>query len=473
MKRRVVSSRSGRLALAAGCLSALVLSGVARPDGAAASSVGRGFVATAEASGMYVRYGIPGFLVVENYIDGGGPVSQAVLGSDGTAQSFASLPYPGPTAIGYPGLAALVTGSAPPGYPFYASASNPVQPKQTVNDPSGAYSLSAEAGDSSSVSDAHFSPAGKPEQSAPSTQTRSNVTVDGDKVTATAASLGQGIVAGPLTIGSVRSTSTTTYQKGADKPVTRTELRVQGGKVNDTTFSFGPEGLQVAQQGVPVPAGTGLQSLNQALAPSGLSIHLAEATALESGAAAGALEIVDTAPVPAAGQGTLRIRFGGASSMISLGAVEGAAAADTGSAAGPGSGGGGYTYPGQSASEQAGPAPSPSAVTEPVAAEPAYGAATAGPVGEPAPSGAALTAGSEAVGAAAPPGEPAGPGAEPSMAGVALGTAPRSLPSAPASVELYSLRSPSYLAGLLGVAVLLIGGATVWLGAHRRKTWTA
>jgi hypothetical protein len=464
------------LALATTCLSVVVLSGAAWPGGAAASSVGRGFVATAEASGMYVRYGIPGFLVVENFIDGGGPVSQAVLGSDGTSQSFASLPYPGPTAIGYPGLAALVTGSAPPGYPFYASASNPVQPKQAVSDPFGAYSLSAEAGDTRSTSDARFSPTGKPEESAPSTQSLSNVTVDGDKVVSTAVSLGHGIVAGPLTIGTVRSSSTTTYQKGADSPVTQTELRVQGGKVNDMTFSFGPEGLQVAQQGVPVPAGTGLQSLNQALAPSGLSIHFAEATTREGGAAAGALEIVDTAPVPGAGQGTLRIRFGGASSMISLGAVEGAATADTGSASDSGSDGGGYTYPGQSSSEQAAAAQSPSAVTPPAAPDSALTPTTDGLFAPPAPSGAEFTAGSGSSDAVAAPSEVPGPVAEPSVASVALGSAPRSLPSASAAsavAELYSLRSPSYLAGLLGVAVLLIGGMVVWLGALRRKSWTA
>ncbi|MGH2652364.1 MAG: hypothetical protein ACRDHK_14270, partial [Actinomycetota bacterium] len=214
-----------------------LLAGIGLPNGASAGSLDRGFIATAEASGMYLRYGIPGFLVVENFIDGGGPVSQALLGSDGTSQSFASLPYPGPTAIGYPGLAALVLGSAPPGYPFYASASNPVQPEQTVSDPSGSYSLDALATEGASSGDARFAPGGDPEQAASATQARSDVVVEGEKVTARAVSLARGVVAGPLTFGTVRSTSATTYEKGADEPVTKTELSVEGGKVGDMSFS--------------------------------------------------------------------------------------------------------------------------------------------------------------------------------------------------------------------------------------------
>jgi hypothetical protein len=460
------------VAVAGTCLSAVVLAGAARPDWAAANPISRGFVATADASGMYVRYGIPGFLVVENFVDGGGPVSQAMLGSDGTSESFASLPYPGPTAIGYPGLAALVLGSAPPGYPFYASASNPVQPEQAVSDPSGAYSLSATATDSQSASDAHVSPVGKPEEAAPSTQSQSSVTVDGDKVTATAASLGKGLVAGPLSIASVRSRSTTTYQTGADTPVTQTELQVEGGKVNDMTFSFGPTGLQVAQQGVPVPAGTGLQSLNQALAPSGLSIHFAESTELAGGAAAAAFEIIHSAPVPGAGTGTLRIRFGGASSMISLGAAEGAGSTD---AAQPesGSSGGGYTYPDQSSPGNT--APSAASAAEATAATSngdAFG--PAGPLTAPGPSGTDFTAGSGLNGAATPAGEPPAPTAEASVPEAALSTALPPLPGAvPASAELFSLRSPSYLVGLLGMTVLLLGGTVVGILIRRRQPWTA
>ena len=62
------------------------------------------------------------FLAVENYIDGGGPVSQSTFSSAGSSQAFASLPYPGSTAVSGPGLLTGITGLPIPPYPFYAGA---------------------------------------------------------------------------------------------------------------------------------------------------------------------------------------------------------------------------------------------------------------------------------------------------------------------------------------------------------------
>lgn len=476
---RHCSQRPARkLALAGICLSTL-LAGIGLPNGASAGSLDRGFIATAEASGMYLRYGIPGFLVVENFIDGGGPVSQALLGSDGTSQSFASLPYPGPTAIGYPGLAALVLGSAPPGYPFYASASNPVQPEQTVSDPSGSYSLDALADDSASSGDARFAPGGDPEQAASATQARSDVVVEGEKVSATAVSLARGVVAGPLTLGTVRSTSVTTYEKGADKPVTKTELSVEGGKVGDMSFSFGREGLQVAQQGVPIPAASGLQALNQALEPAALSIHFAESRPLEGGAVAGALEIVNSAPVPGAGTGTFRVRFGGSMSFISLGAREGdpfeeetpsTSASDSSTSPSDAPAPDTEPFPSSTGALPASPtsdatgtfiAPAPAAVFE--SGFGFAGSTGAGPVG-----GVGVgfddATGEQAVAETV--------GALSSTPAPAAGTH-RAQPAA-ATAQLFSLDSTSYISALLGLAALLAGGVALWsVVIRKRSQWTA
>jgi hypothetical protein len=77
-------------------------------------------------------------------------------------------------------------------------------------------------------------------------------------------------------------------------------------------FSFGREGFQFAQNGIPLPAGEGLGALNQALAPAGLTIHFDESSPLAGGGVAAAFEITSVAEVPSAGQGTFTIRFGGA-----------------------------------------------------------------------------------------------------------------------------------------------------------------
>src|SRR6266540_7172099 len=123
---------------------ALVVVGLATPAHGATGPAG--FVAVASASGGRMTFTVPDFAVVEDVIDGGGPVAQAVLDA-GTAVSFASLPYPGDNAIAFPGLFNAATGQdLPAGYPFYVRASHPTVPEQQLADPSGSYALDARAG---------------------------------------------------------------------------------------------------------------------------------------------------------------------------------------------------------------------------------------------------------------------------------------------------------------------------------------
>ena len=68
-------------------------------------------------------------------------MSQSTFSSVGSSQAFASLPYPGSTAVSGPGLLTGITGLPIPPYPFYAGASHPTQPQQEVTDPSGGYDL--------------------------------------------------------------------------------------------------------------------------------------------------------------------------------------------------------------------------------------------------------------------------------------------------------------------------------------------
>jgi hypothetical protein len=268
---------------------------------------------------MYAQYGIRGFQIVENYIDSGGPVAQAVMDSGGRSQAFASNPYPGPTATAYPGLVALVLGVTPPGYPFFVSASHPTQPEQVTGDPAGIFKLAATAADGKASGRARIGQPGGPETADIIGATSDVASVDGI-VTATARSVTEAVTLGPLALGRVRSESVTTYRTRDETPVTRTSLVIEGGRVGDTSFAFGREGLAVAQQGIPLPAGQGLAAINQALAPAGLSIAFGPEVPLEGGAAAGALEITNVADMPGAGKGTLRIRFGGAASFVALGA---------------------------------------------------------------------------------------------------------------------------------------------------------
>lgn len=432
-------------------------------SGAGADSALGGFTATAEASGMYTRYGIPGFFIVDNYVDGGAPVAQSLLDSAGTSQSFASYPYPGATAVGYPGLAALALGSAPPGYPFYASASYPTQPEGSVGDAAGPYVLTAKAQAQQATSDARAGLSRGADVTAAVSQAKSDITVDADRVTSTSTSLAQGIAAGPLSIGSVKSASLTTYRAGDQASVTQTDMQLEGGRAGTYQFSFGRDGLKINDQGIPLPAKEGLASLNQALAPTGFTIRFEEPNALTGGATAAAFEIVNTRDVPGAGRGTLFVRFGGATSAVAPGAPSGlpSVPAVPAGASAPGGDSGGTVAPAAPVSVPEMPAP---------AGDGGAGVSGAGRVG----SGAAGVA---APGGFVPTGSSAGNGLDgPAPVNPVENAAP-ALPSLRRAQLLASPRefdAPSVLsAALLAGGLLALGALVAWRASRRVAQWTA
>ena len=124
-----------------------VATGVA--GGAEAPAAPTSYEAVASAEGVRFSFGAPGFVAVDTFIDGGGPVSQSVIDGLGNSRAFASLPYPGDLAISGPGLLAGLTGlPSPPPYPFYVSSSHPTTPEAKVAQPG--YELVATSAESSS-----------------------------------------------------------------------------------------------------------------------------------------------------------------------------------------------------------------------------------------------------------------------------------------------------------------------------------
>jgi hypothetical protein len=115
------------LAGASGFLAAAVLAmAPTGAGGADAPATPTSYEALASAEGVRVSLGAPGFVAVDTFIDGGGPISQSVIDGLGNSQAFASLPYPGDLAISGPGLLAGLTGlPSPPPYPFYVSRWTP------------------------------------------------------------------------------------------------------------------------------------------------------------------------------------------------------------------------------------------------------------------------------------------------------------------------------------------------------------
>src|SRR5438477_1700681 len=106
--------------------------GVGRAEGAGPPTL----EARATAEGGRFGFAVPGFAVVEQIIDGGGPVADARIDALGNSRAFAALPYPGDHAINGPSNVAGLAGlPSPPAYPFYAGSTYPLQPDSSLHQP--------------------------------------------------------------------------------------------------------------------------------------------------------------------------------------------------------------------------------------------------------------------------------------------------------------------------------------------------
>jgi hypothetical protein len=312
--RRRVRRRSG--ALGGALLVCLGATNAGFPASARATAALGGFSASAAADGGHVIFSAPGYLALDPIIDGGAPIAQSVLDGQG-GKSFASLPYPGGTVVAYQGLVAIALGSAPPiPYPAYVSASYPASPSQSVASPDG-YSLTAVASDSVANADGRFRPG-----DAGGTEATTTATVNGDTVTVDARTRNEAVsIPGLGTIGSVLSRSTTLYHAGDPKPTTTTSLLIEGFKVGNQDFTYGPDGLHVAGSAIPLPSTAATSQLNTALAPAGYRATFLAAQPTAGGAVAAVLELTGHPPLPPPlpRASTVTFRLGGATTSLVLG----------------------------------------------------------------------------------------------------------------------------------------------------------
>ena len=289
---------------------------------------GRAFSAFAEATTINFQYGIPGFILTDKYTDDGGPTAQARYESAGSKLASAQFPYIGFLAD-YPGLFATGTvqyfPNAPQLPPYFGRALADADSEQesSAGQESSPFFLKAKATYDGVNSIARFgAPPGGQGSSAPSSVAKTDIKNADDSVSVLAETVGQSFSLGPLSVSDMHAKSVSTYTRGATDVVTKTELFVKGVAAGGTAFTFGADGLKVAQNGVPVEPGKELSALNKAIAPMGLEITFASSRQLPGGGASAAFEIVQTHPVPGGGegrQGIFRIRFGGVISQINLG----------------------------------------------------------------------------------------------------------------------------------------------------------
>jgi hypothetical protein len=296
------------------------------PAGAAGAAGAQLLEATASAQGVRVTYSMPHDGAVTTLFDGGGPVSEATGDSRGRAVTFASLPYPGETAMLLPGEVAAATGVRPPaGYPFYARADYPTNPQSEVADPSGTYVLRAQADRGKADGEAALQFIGAGADSVARSSAATHFTLDdGGNATVVAETVSRGLSfgGGALTIAAVRSRSTTTYLRGSYGPLVTRELVIDGARAFDQSVTIGPDGVHVDRKYFArAPFADASQLLNAGLQQAGISVRTVSGSGDRSGSA-DLLQVTSQHPLPLPGNpnGMLVWRFGAVTTGINLGA---------------------------------------------------------------------------------------------------------------------------------------------------------
>jgi hypothetical protein len=253
------------------------------------------FDARAQAEGFRFSFGAPGFVAVDTFIDGGGPVAQSVLDGLGNSQSFASLPYPSDNAISGPGLVAGLTGlPSPPTYPFYVNSSYPTQEKATFTQPG--LNLEATSSDLGTEGIATSGGGGNGSSvfavSAHTSSKRDDAT---GAVIAEAVTTADMIdIGGVLKIAAGAVTAKVTRSAGGD-PVRESSFHLDGVNISGTAVGFNDKGFVFAGSGAPIPSDNPLM---QALRQAGIDVRYLAAADDDNGVISPGLVITQHAQFP-------------------------------------------------------------------------------------------------------------------------------------------------------------------------------
>ncbi len=312
---RRAATATGVLAVVGAGIAVTPTAQAAAPTDSTGAAVG-----TATAGGVRTSYDLPGFLVVDQLFDAGGPISQAVVNSSGGATAFASVPYPGDTVVNLPAVANVGTGQAFPfTYPLYVVTDGNLTQKAAAQDATGTLSLRAASRDRTAQSEARAAgPSAGVVHTAGSTQSSAvEIAVDGT-MTSTADSLTRGIDVGVLKIAEVHVRSVSVLRPGERKPRTTSTTDVTGASVLGQAVGIGPDGIVLPAAGQGPADKPLLDGLNGALRQSGLSVSLAGAQDVAGGASAAGVQIVQRGTLPFRGSpvGVARTVIGDAGSWI-------------------------------------------------------------------------------------------------------------------------------------------------------------
>lgn len=255
----------------------------------------------AAADGVRITTSAPGFLVVEDYVDGGGPTAQAAVSDIEGNRGFASVPYPGELAIAGPGLFAVVTGQQFPGhYPFYVASAHPTTPTNGFEAPGLSMKTASDATSASSA--ARFGPAD--EGDGGGARSTAQVARNPEGITSEATGVANAVRVGPVEI--IGFTSTAKVRRGASgDPVRESSIQFSAMKVAETAVGVREGQFVVAGTTIPLD---GFAPVQKALADAGVSVEMVQETETDDGVVSPGIQITRRQPAEAAGT-TMIVRY--------------------------------------------------------------------------------------------------------------------------------------------------------------------
>ena len=266
----------------------------AADDPTAVSDFGSGtYSGQASADGIRATLAVRDYLIVEDFVDGGGPTAQAALDSLGDSTAFSSLPYPGATGVALPGLVSTLSGKSVPSYPFYVTSQSPSNPVETVRQPG--YLMHAE---SSSERSAAQTQLGSTTNTGEEIGTFSTASVD--FVGGTVTSLGEArtrLAVGAFTLNGSFSRAVVTVAPGGKITKTST-FEASTIRLGTTTIGVTDKGLIVGDQGAPLdPA----RQVEQAVTSAGVTVKFLPAVETADSVLSSGLEISMERAIPNVG----------------------------------------------------------------------------------------------------------------------------------------------------------------------------
>jgi hypothetical protein len=259
------------------------------------------FSGVAAADGVRFTTSAPGFLVVEDFIDGGGPTAQAAVSDVEGNRSFASVPYPGELAIAGPGLFAIATGQQFPGhYPFHVASAHPTKPANDYEAPG--LSMKTQSDATSAQAAARFGP--NDEGDGSGARSTAKVVRDAGGITSEATGVAHALKVGPVEI--LGFTSTAKVRRVATgEPERSSSMSFSAMKVADTAVGVRDGQFVVAGSTVPLE---GFAPVQKALADAGVAVEFVAATKTEDGVVSPGIQITRRQPAEAAGT-TMIVRY--------------------------------------------------------------------------------------------------------------------------------------------------------------------